>query len=161
MRTLGWPHRSQFVRSQRHWRVRRAVEPRTPQIRKCRPSGFARAASSRREGSAQSHYLPKVKREADIGPSLNFRIGLHLFSWSRSDLSRSASHERATVGGGATAPTGEGPDTIAAARRWRLGGRLGPIALFIRRAAPLTMISSNILEQVMLKKPGHGRAIQA
>jgi len=96
-------------------------------------------------------FLPKVRRDAAIGPSLDFRIGRHLFSWFSLGLYVAASSHEATV---PPPPQGEWFQLYRGGGEGRLGGRIGPIHLFVEGGAGLTMISSNILQGVMITDPG-------
>lgn len=101
-------------------------------------------------------YLPHTSKDANTGPELSLRIGRDLFSWFSLGLYAAASTHQAIV------PTPESGDHFQLYRGGvdgRLGGRIERIALFVEGGAGIAMISSNILESVMITDPGEKYSI--
>lgn len=96
-------------------------------------------------------FLPKASSDADIGPSLDIRIGRDLFSWLSIGISLSASSHQATV---PPPPEGEWFQLYRGAGDARIGGRFDRLAAFVEGGAGVAMISSNILGKVMITDPG-------
>jgi hypothetical protein len=96
-------------------------------------------------------FLSKASADADLGPTLDIRIGRDLFSWLSVGISLAASSHQATV---PPPPVGEWFQLYRAAGDARIGGRFDRIAAFVEGGAGLAMISSNILGKVMITDPG-------
>ncbi|MFT3700512.1 MAG: hypothetical protein QM831_45630 [Kofleriaceae bacterium] len=101
-------------------------------------------------------YLPHTSKDANTGPELSLRIGRDVFSWFSIGLYAAASTHQAIV------PTPENGDHFQLYRGGadgRLGGRIERIALFVEGGAGVAIISSNILESVMITDPGEKYSI--
>jgi len=96
-------------------------------------------------------FLAKGGVNADLGPSVDVRIGRDLFSWLSIGVSLGASSHEATV---PPPPEGEWFQLYRAEGDARIGGRFDRIAAFLEGGAGLAMISSNILGKVMITDPG-------
>jgi hypothetical protein len=96
-------------------------------------------------------YLPKTSKDAAVGPELSLRIGRDVFSWFSLGLFVAASSHEATV---PPPPTGEWFQLYRGGVDGRLGGRIERIAFFVEGGAGIAMISSNVLETVMITDPG-------
>jgi hypothetical protein len=96
-------------------------------------------------------YLPKTSKDAAIGPELTFRIGRDIFSFFSLGLYVAASTHEATV---PPPPTGQFFQLYRGGADGRLGGRVERIAFFLEGGAGVAMISSNVLESVMITTPG-------
>jgi hypothetical protein len=96
-------------------------------------------------------FLPHASKDAAIGPALSLRIGRDIFSWFSLGLFVSASNHEATV---PPPPEGEWFQLYRGGADGRLGGRIERIAFFVEGGAGITMISSNVLEKVMITDPG-------
>jgi hypothetical protein len=96
-------------------------------------------------------FLPKASSDADIGPSLDLRIGRDLLSWLSIGLSLAASSHQATV---PPPPEGEWFQLDRGAGDARIGGRFDRLAAFVEGGAGIAMISSNVLGKVMITDPG-------
>ncbi len=100
--------------------------------------------------------LPKHRDDVAVGPSLDVRIGRDLFSWLSLGISLAASSHEATV---PAPPEGEWFQLYRGGGDLRIGGRLDRIALFIEGGVGLAVISSNILDKVMVTEPGENFSI--
>lgn len=96
-------------------------------------------------------FLAKGGTNADLGPTVDVRIGRDLFSWLSIGVSLGASSHEATV---PPPPEGEWFQLYRAEGDARIGGRFDRIAAFVEGGAGLAMISSNILGKVMITDPG-------
>jgi hypothetical protein len=96
-------------------------------------------------------FLSKASSSADLGPTVDVRIGRDLFSWLSIGISLAASSHQATV---PPPPEGEWFQLYRAGGDARIGARFDRIAAFLEGGAGLAMISSNILGKVMITDPG-------
>src|SRR6187401_2683699 len=96
-------------------------------------------------------FLPGASDDAAVGPVLEVRIGLDLFSWLSLGVSLAASSHEATV---PPPPEGEWFQLYRGAGDLRIGGRLDRLAFFVEGGAGVVMISSNVLDKVMITEPG-------
>ena len=122
----------------------------------CATSGAAaaRPASSgwyAEGGLGAVAFLPEVSTDADVGPSLDIRIGRDLFSWLSIGISLAASSHEATV---PPPPEGEWFQLYRGGGDARIGGRFDRLAAFVEGGAGLAKISSNVLGKVMITEPG-------
>ncbi len=118
------------------------------------PASSGRAASTgffAEGGLGAVVFTPHAAKDAAAGPSIDLRIGRDLFSWFSVGIYLSASNHEATV---PPPPVGQWFQLYRGGIDGRLGGRINRIAFFIEGGAGASMISSNILEQVMITKPG-------
>ncbi len=100
--------------------------------------------------------LPKHRDDVAVGPGLDVRIGRDLFSWLSLGISLAVSSHEATV---PAPPEGEWFQLYRGGGDLRIGGRLDRIALFIEGGVGLAVISSNILDKVMVTEPGENFSI--
>jgi len=96
-------------------------------------------------------FLPKHADDGAVGPALGVRIGRDLFSWLSLGISLAASSHEATVD---PPPEGEWFQLYRGGGDLRIGGRFDRIALFIEGGVGIAIISSNILDKVMVTEPG-------
>lgn len=96
-------------------------------------------------------FLPKHADDAALGPAIDLRVGRDLFSWLSLGISLAASSHEATV---PAPPEGEWFQLYRGGGDLRIGGRLDRIALFLEGGVGLAMISSNVLDKVMVTEPG-------
>jgi hypothetical protein len=96
-------------------------------------------------------YLPKTSKDAALGPELSLRIGRDVVSWFSLGLYVAASNHQATV---PPPPTGQWFQLYRGGADGRLGGRVERIAFFVEGGVGVAMISSNVLESVMITDPG-------
>jgi hypothetical protein len=96
-------------------------------------------------------FLAKASTNADLGPTVDLRIGRDVFSWLSVGVSLAASSHEATV---PPPPEGEWFQLYRAEGDARIGARFDRIAAFVEGGAGLAMISSNILGKVMITDPG-------
>ncbi len=96
-------------------------------------------------------FLPKHADDAAVGPAIDVRIGRDLFSWLSLGISLGASSHEATV---MPPPEGEWFQLYRGGGDLRIGGRFDRIALFLEGGVGLGVISSNILDKVMVTEPG-------
>ncbi len=101
-------------------------------------------------------FLPKHNDDAAPGPALNMRIGYELFSWLAVGISVAASSHEATV---PPPPEGEWFQLYRGSGDVRIGGRFDHIAIFIEGGVGLAMLSSNVLQKVMVTDPGQSFSI--
>jgi len=97
-------------------------------------------------------FLPSAANDAAAGPGLTLRVGRDLFSWLSLGGYLAASSHEATV---PPPPVGQWFQLYRTGGDARLGGRFDRIAVFVEGGFGVSMISSNILEKVMITKPGH------
>jgi hypothetical protein len=100
--------------------------------------------------------LPKHRDDVAVGPALDVRIGRDLFSWLSLGITLGASSHEATV---PAPPEGEWFQLYRGGGDLRIGGRLDRIALFVEGGAGIALISSNILDKVMVTEPGENFSI--
>lgn len=91
------------------------------------------------------------KRNAALGPSMNLRVGRDLFSWLSLGLVAGASSHEATV---PAPPEDEWFQLYRGAADLRIGGLAGRVALFAEGGLGVAVMSSNVLEKVMIVEPG-------
>lgn len=96
-------------------------------------------------------FIPPDSKNANVGPTMDLRIGRDLFSWVSLGLVVAASSHEATV---PAPPTGEWFQMYRGAGDVRLGGLAGSVAFFVEGGAGVTLMSSNILERSMTLDPG-------
>jgi opacity protein-like surface antigen len=96
-------------------------------------------------------FLPKHADDAAVGPTIDMRIGRDLFSWLSLGISLGASSHEATV---MPPPEGEWFQLYRGGGDVRIGGRFDRIALFIEGGLGIGLISSNVLDKVMVTEPG-------
>jgi hypothetical protein len=96
-------------------------------------------------------FLPSAKRDAATGPGLTIRVGRDLFSWLSIGGYVAASTHEATV---PPPPTGQYFQLYRAGGDGRVSVPVGPASLFVEGGFGASMISSNVLDQVMITKPG-------
>jgi hypothetical protein len=96
-------------------------------------------------------FVPPDSKNANVGPTMDLRIGRDLFSWMSIGLVVAASSHEATV---PAPPEGEWFQMYRGAGDARIGGLAGSVAFFVEGGAGLTLMSSNILERSMTLDPG-------
>jgi len=96
-------------------------------------------------------FLSKASSNADLGPTVDVRIGRDLFSWLSIGVSLGASSHQATV---PPPPEGEWFQLYRGAGDARIRARLDTFTAFVEGGAGIAMISSNILGKVMITDPG-------
>ncbi len=96
-------------------------------------------------------FLPSVASSAAVGPGLDLRVGRDLFSFLSLGVYVAASSHEATV---PPPPEGQYFQLYRGGADARLGGRANSVAFFVEGGAGASMISSNVLEKVMVTKPG-------
>jgi hypothetical protein len=127
------------------------AEPKIEPPKRIAASGFFAEA-----GLGAVAFLPKTSTDAAIGPALQLRLGYDLFSWFSVGIFVAASNHEATV---PPPPEGEWFQLYRGGADGRLGGRIERIAFFIEGGAGLAMISSNVLQKVMITDPGEKYSI--
>jgi hypothetical protein len=98
-------------------------------------------------------FLPSVANDAATGPGMNLRVGRDLASWLSLGVYLAASSHLATV---PPPPDGQWFQLYRGGVDARLGGRFDRVALFVEGGGGVSMISSNVLQKVMVTKPGNG-----
>lgn len=101
-------------------------------------------------------FLPGAADDAKVGPAIDMRVGRDLFSWLSFGVQLAASSHEATV---PAPPEGEWFQLYRGAADLRLGGRVGRVAVFVEGGLGLAMLSSNILDKVMITEPGEQLSI--
>jgi hypothetical protein len=96
-------------------------------------------------------FLPSVARDADTGPAMNLRVGRDLFSFLSLGVYLAASSHEATT---PPPPDGQWFQLYRGGADARLGMRFDSVAVFAEGGVGGSMISSNVLEKVMVTKPG-------
>ena len=96
-------------------------------------------------------FLPSAASDAAVGPSMDLRIGRDLFSWLSLGGYLAASTHEATL---PPPPEDQYFQLYRAGVDARVGGRFDAIALFVEGGLGVSMISSNVLDKVMITKPG-------
>ena len=122
-------------------------------------TAYARPASSgwyAEGGFGAVAVLPKHRDDVAVGPGLDVRLGRDLFSWLSLGISLAASSHEATV---PAPPEGEWFQLYRGGGDLRIGGRLDRLALFLEGGVGLAVISSNILDKVMVTEPGENFSI--
>lgn len=117
-------------------------------------AALARPASSgwyAEGGLGAVGFLPSAAEQAEVGPAINVRIGRDLASFLSFGVQLAASSHEATV---PPPPEGEWFQLYRAAADVRLGGRFDTLAFFVEGAAGFGILSSNILDKVMITEPG-------
>jgi len=107
-------------------------------------------------GLGAVNYFGKTAKSAALGPSMTLRLGLDLFSWFSVGIYAAASNHQATV---PPPPEGEWFQLYRGGGDGRLGGRIERIAFFIEGGAGIAIISSNVLQTVMITTPGQKYSI--
>jgi hypothetical protein len=102
-------------------------------------------------GLGAKAFLGEASEHSAIGPSASLHLGYDLFSWlSLGGRIEMSTHE-ATV---PPPPEGEIYQLYGAAAEARVGIAVGPLAIFADGAVGMTLISTNVLERVMVLEPG-------
>jgi len=96
-------------------------------------------------------FLPSASSDAAVGPALQIRVGRDLFSWLSLGVYLAASSHEATV---PPPPEGQWFQLYRGGADARIGGRLDKIAVFVEGGLGASMISSNVLQKVMILDPG-------
>ena len=102
-------------------------------------------------GLGATGFLPSAAQDAQVGPSLDLRVGRDLFSWLSVGIYGAVSTHQATV---PPPPTGQYFQLYRMGGDVRIGGRFNRIALFVEGDVGAAVISSDVLDQVMITKPG-------
>jgi hypothetical protein len=95
-------------------------------------------------------FLPSVANDADVGPSIDLRIGRDLFSWLSLGVYLAASTHEATV---PPPPVDQYFQLYRGGADLRLQGRINRIAGFVEGGVGGSLLSNNVLQQVMVTKP--------
>jgi hypothetical protein len=127
------------------------AEPKIEPPKRTASSGFFAEG-----GLGAVNYLGKTAKSAAVGPSLSLRLGIDLFSWFSVGIFAAASNHEATV---PPPPDGEWFQLYRGGGDARLGGRLERIAFFLEGGAGIAIISSNVLQSVMITTPGQKYSI--
>jgi len=101
-------------------------------------------------------YLSKASKDVAAGPELTLRLGMDIFSFFSLGLYVAASSHEATL---PMPPNGQWFQLYRGGADGRLGGRIERIALFLEGGVGAAMISSNVLESVMITTPGEHYSI--
>jgi hypothetical protein len=96
-------------------------------------------------------FLPSAASDAAVGPSIDLRVGRDLFSWLSLGVYLAASTHEATL---PPPPEDQYFQLYRGGVDARVGGRFDAIALFAEGGLGVSMISSNVLDKVMITKPG-------
>jgi hypothetical protein len=96
-------------------------------------------------------FLPDAASDAATGPAMTLRVGRDVFSFLSIGVYLAASSHEATL---PPPPEGQFFQLYRGGADARLGGRLDRIALFVEGGLGGSLISSNVLEKVMLTQPG-------
>jgi hypothetical protein len=91
------------------------------------------------------------KRNVALGPSMTLRLGRDLFPWLSLGVVLGASSHEATV---PPPPEDEWFQLYRGAADLRISGLIGRIALFAEGGIGVGIMSSNVLEKVMIVEPG-------
>jgi len=102
-------------------------------------------------GLAVDDVLEGAGKYAATGPGLAIRVGRDLFSWLSIGGYVAASTHEATV---PPPPAGQYFQLYRAGGDGRINIPIGPMSIFAEGGFGATMISSNVLQQVMLTKAG-------
>ena len=95
-------------------------------------------------------YLPSAGQYAATGPGMELRFGRDLFSWFSVGIDLAASSHEATV---PAPPSGEWFQLYRGGADARLGGLIGRVAFYVEGGLGAAMISSNVLQKVMITDP--------
>ena len=128
-----------------------AAEPKIEPPKRTAASGFFAEG-----GLGAVNYFGKTAKAAALGPAMSLRLGLDLFSWFSVGIFASASNHEATV---PPPPEGEWFQLYRGGGDGRLGGRIERIAFFIEGGVGIAIISSNVLQGVMITDPGEKYSI--
>ena len=96
-------------------------------------------------------FLSRASASADLGPTVDVRIGRDVFSWLSVGVSLAASSHEATV---PPPPEGEWFQLYRGCGDARLEAAFDRVAVFAEGGAGIAMISSNVLGKVMITDPG-------
>lgn len=96
-------------------------------------------------------FLPSASSDAAVGPAMQIRVGRDLLSWLSLGVYLAASSHEATV---PPPPEGQWFQLYRGGADARIGGRLDHIAVFVEGGIGASMISSNVLQKVMILDPG-------
>jgi hypothetical protein len=102
-------------------------------------------------GFGAVNFLPSVASSAAVGPALDIHVGRDLFSFLSLGVYVAASSHEATV---PPPPDQQWFQLYRGGADARIGGRSNAVAFFVEGGAGASMISSNVLESVMVTKPG-------
>jgi opacity protein-like surface antigen len=96
-------------------------------------------------------FLPSTNQDAAVGPAIDLRFGRDLFSWLSVGIFAAASTHQATL---PPPPTGQYFQLYRMGADARLSARFGSIGIFVEGELGAAVISTNVLDQVMITKPG-------
>jgi hypothetical protein len=102
-------------------------------------------------------FTPKVGKDAAPGPEIELRLGRDLLSWLSLDAFGAASMHQATL---PPPPDGQYFQLYRFGGDARVNLRFNAVSIFIEGGAGAAMMSSNVLEPVMITKPGQQLSIQ-
>ncbi len=94
---------------------------------------------------------PRAGKDAALGPAMQLRVGRDLFSWFSIAGYLAASTHEATL---PPPPEGQFFQLYRAGGDGRLSVRFGWFGAFVEGGFGISMISSNVLDKVMLTTPG-------
>jgi hypothetical protein len=97
-------------------------------------------------------FLPGASSDAAVGPSIDLRFGRDLFSWLSVGVFLAMSTHEATV---PPPPTDEYFQLYRGGGDVRIGARIHRISLFVEAGVGVSYISTNVLDTVMITKPGN------
>jgi hypothetical protein len=101
-------------------------------------------------------WLPSASEDAKLGPAMDLRFGRDLFSWLSLGVYAAVSSHEATV---PAPPTGDWFQLYRTGADARIGGRFDRVALFVEGGAGVAVLSSNVLDKVMISTPGKSYSI--
>ena len=128
------------------------VEPEAPPHRVASTGWFAEG------GLGATGFLAGASADAAIGPSLDLRLGRDLFSWLSIGIFGAISSHEATV---PPPPDGEWFQLYRMGGDVRIGGRFERLAVFVEGGVGAAIISSNVLDKVMITTPGSNISLVA
>jgi len=97
-------------------------------------------------------FLSGASSDAAVGPSIDLRFGRDLFSWLPVGVFLAMSTHEATV---PPPPTDEYFQLYRGGGDVRIGARIHRISLFLEAGVGVSYISTNVLDTVMITKPGN------
>ncbi|MBP9085964.1 MAG: hypothetical protein KBG15_07590 [Kofleriaceae bacterium] len=100
--------------------------------------------------------LLKPKSTLAIGPTVTLRIGYDLFSWFSIGAVASLATQRSTL---PAPPDNEYHQLYRGGAIARIGGQVGPVALYLNGGLGVARVSTNLLERVGVIDPGQRNSV--